>query len=97
MKESAIVRAIITAVRANYPEAWCGKLADRHTRGLPDLVIVFRGYVLFVEVKMPGSKLRPLQAAVASSLRRAGGNFVVASKAADVRNELEKIKYARTV
>jgi hypothetical protein len=42
------------------------KLADRYTRGLPDLLIGFRisdyqGNVLFVETKAKGGKLKRIQ------------------------------------
>ena len=40
MKESAIVQAIIHAVRGHYPRAYVRKLADRYTRGIPDIIIV---------------------------------------------------------
>ena len=64
--ESKLVRKIILAVRKRYPRAWVRKLADRFTRGLPDLVIIYpmtdkRAGILLVETKIKGGKLSRLQ------------------------------------
>lgn len=40
MNESAVVQKIMKAVRDEYPRAYVRKIADRFTRGLPDLLIV---------------------------------------------------------
>lgn len=42
MTERTIVNAIIDAVYTKYGQrVWVRKLADRHTRGLPDLLIIW--------------------------------------------------------
>ncbi len=40
MKEAELVRKIMLAVRKKYPMAYVRKLADRFTRGVPDLLVV---------------------------------------------------------
>ena len=42
MKESAILLKIQAAVVKEFPTAWIRKLADRFTRGLPDLIICYQ-------------------------------------------------------
>ncbi len=40
MKESALVAKIIKKVKERCPLAYCRKLSDRFTRGIPDILIV---------------------------------------------------------
>lgn len=73
MKEATLVQRIKLAVKERYPTAYVRKLADRFTRGLPDLLIVFRRRVtdssraqvgcLFVETKSTIGKSSALQLA----------------------------------
>lgn len=71
MKESALVAKIIKKVKERCPLAYCRKLSDRFTRGLPDILIVappkewkkgmnslvpYRSFVLTVEAKNPSGK-----------------------------------------
>lgn len=81
MRESAIVRKIISAVKRAYPTAWVCKLADRFTRGVPDLCLVWPGgNVVFVEVKRPGGQSQPLQDVTRHRITACGiGCLVVAS------------------
>ena len=100
MSESAIVRAIIKKVRAEYPAAYVRKFADRHTRGLPDLVIMLlcaigeyepgRNYcgVLFVEAKTMYGRVGPLQVSEQNAILRAGGRAIFARSPEEVMNEL---------
>jgi len=84
MRESTIVKNIMKTVRCEYPHAFVVKLADRHTRGMPDLLILLPGIVLFVEVKAPGGVLRPIQRATHTEINTAGGTVLVAWSADDV-------------
>jgi hypothetical protein len=89
MSEATLVRRIKKAVKAAYPRAFVAKLADRHTRGLPDLLILLPGVTLFVETKAPGGKLSPIQRAVHEEIERAGGYVLVARSVEDVLRCLE--------
>ncbi len=74
-REATIVQRIRKAVRAKYPTAFVMKLADRFTRGVPDLLIVFRRHnrmdpdlrfmdstgVLFVETKTKDGVMSEIQ------------------------------------
>lgn len=105
MKEASLVRKIIKAVKAKYPTAYVRKLSDRHTRGLPDLVIVFHcsafvsqwnqdcewGGILFVEAKTMYGKVGPLQVAEHNAIERAGGESIFARSPEEVMNKLEEM------
>jgi len=92
-REAALVRKIVAAVRKKYPRAYVRKIADRYTRGLPDLIVLFwseRGLAvpeaetLWVEAKAPGGRLSKIQEAEHESIRAAGGTVLVALSVDDV-------------
>ena len=93
MREAAIVRKIIRAVREKYPMAYVRKLADRFTRGLPDVLLVFKTKVvfaeeyhgtLFVEVKTKDGERSKIQEKEAVEIMDAGAKYLVARDAASV-------------
>lgn len=52
---------------------WCVKFPPLFFRGFPDrIVLVPGGVIVFVELKAPGEKPRPLQVKVHEGLRRLG-------------------------
>lgn len=58
------------------------KFESPSTDGVPDRILVYRGLIVFIELKAPGESPRPLQVSVMKDLRAAGANVaVVASKA----------------
>ena len=102
MREAAIVRKIIAAVRQRYPHAWCRKLADRYSRGLPDILIVVQcsgalgdGHseewsgTLFVETKTVDGVPSKIQEAELDEIRRAGAEAIVATSAQEVIDKLK--------
>lgn len=101
MKESALVQKIIKAVKAKYPNIYVRKLADRHTRGLPDIVIVVQcsvwirqwndkwAGILFVETKTDKGKPSKLQEKEIESIWRNGGEAIIAR---DVETVLAKLE-----
>jgi len=60
--------------------------------GLPDLIGVWHGRFIAVEVKMPGNKPSKIQERVMDRIRTAGGRVVVAYSVADA---LEVLKARR--
>lgn len=102
MKESALVRRIRINVKAKYPSAYVIKLADRFTRFLPDLLIVYRrslskSYVagntstLFVETKVPKTgRLSEGQKSEHRKILLAGGELLIVTSAKKVLDWLEQ-------
>ena len=98
MTEAQLVRKIISAVGARYPRAYVRKLADRHSRGIPDLLIVYPreldcGHhatgVLFVECKSATGRVSRIQQAEHAAIARVGtlhGCSVLVAR--DVQNVL---------
>ena len=52
--------------------AMCVKFVSPGLSGVPDRIVMASGEVVFVEVKRPGERPRPLQLAVHERMRRAG-------------------------
>lgn len=60
------------------------KLVVTSLFGVPDLMCLKGGTVLFIEVKQPGKKPTPLQLATHDKLRRVGAKVIVATSVEDV-------------
>ena len=58
------------------------------TPGCPDIVCVIKGCFIGIEVKRPGAKQTPEQAAFQDQLILAGGNYILADCLEDVRDAL---------
>ena len=91
MKESTILAKIVATVTKEFPEAWVRKIADRFTRGLPDLVICYQRQRLVPILGIPGKQLfdtRPEFATLFVEVKRPNG---VESKI----QELERSRIAK--
>ena len=71
MREKQIEQRLVRAVRA--AGGICPKLVSPGTDGMPDrMALLPGGHIVFVEVKAPGQKPRPLQLKRHEELRRLG-------------------------
>ncbi len=80
--EGQVERYLYSKVTANYGLCW--KFVSPGTAGVPDRIIIHGHRVLFVELKRPGEKPRPLQQGVARKMREAGANVYCISSTAQV-------------
>ena len=98
-KESAIVRDIIAAVRQKYPRAYVRKIADRFTRGIPDVLIVVHCCwlefnevgVLFVETKTKTGRLSAIQKAEHAEIERAKDGLLLKTLQVIVARDREAV------
>lgn len=70
MIESQVERYLHSKVTANY--GLCLKFVSPGTAGVPDRIVIHRGRTMFVELKRPGEKPRPLQKEIARQMSAAG-------------------------
>jgi len=76
MREKQVEQKLVKAVKA--AGGLCPKFVSPGTAGMPDrLVLLPGGRILFVEVKAPGKKPRPLQIHRHEQLRALGFRVVV--------------------
>ena len=90
MREKQIELKLVKAVRA--AGGICPKLVSPGFDGLPDrMVLLPHGKMGFVEVKAPGGKPRPIQAARHRLLRQLGFKVYVLDCAEDIPRILDGI------
>ena len=70
----------------------CWKWPATARAGVPDRIVVAHGRVVFVELKRPGGKLRPIQIAVHRLLRRAGADVRVIDSIEGVRSFVAELQ-----
>lgn len=66
----------------------CGQWLGTSEAGIPDLLCVVGGNMVFIEVKRPGGHRRPKQVECIARLTRAGIKAFFAESVADVKMEL---------
>ncbi|MGK0541661.1 VRR-NUC domain-containing protein [Propionimicrobium lymphophilum] len=75
MKEKYLEQALKTAIENLGGICW--KLVSPGTTGVPDRICLKAGRVVFVEVKAPGKKPRPIQKHRMAQLREQGFTVLV--------------------
>jgi len=63
--------------------AFCRKVSAEGSRGLPDLLVIYRGEVLLAEIKTPTGRLSKLQEITIERIKQAGGRAEVWRSVAD--------------
>jgi len=91
--EGELTRRIVKAMRDR--GAWAVKLhgGPHQARGLPDVIAVYRGHGIGLEVKRPGreSTLTAIQAATLKDIRKAGGAAIMVTSEDDADHVLDRI------
>lgn len=90
MREKNIERKLVEAVKSL--GGICPKWGSPGLDGVPDRIILLPGgRMAFAELKAPGKKVRPLQAARHKTLRRLGYKVYVIDGAEQIAPILEEI------
>lgn len=93
MREKTIEQKLIKAVKSTGGIA--PKMVSPDFDGMPDRIVLLpEGKIGFVEVKAPGKKPRPLQAARHRLLRRLGFNVYVLDDPEQIGGILDEIRTA---
>lgn len=91
MREKEIEAKLVQATAKC--DGWAVKLTSPPAAGLPDrLLLLPHGVAVFVEVKAPGQKPRPLQSAIHHRLRNLGFPVFVLDDPAQISCILEEVK-----
>lgn len=87
---AAVIRELRARKKNGEPVAWLKiKGGPMQARGWPDLLVIYRGRVLFVELKAEGNEPTLLQRARIEEIRTAGGEAHVCRTMPDVRRVLD--------
>lgn len=91
MREKVIEQKLVAAVKKN--GGICPKFTSPGFDGMPDrLVLMPGGRFAFVEVKAPGQKPKPLQAARHTLLRRLGFRVYILDAEEQIGGILDEIR-----
>lgn len=91
MRERVIEQALVKAVKAR--GGMCPKFTSPGMDGMPDRLVLFpEGILVFVEVKSPGEKPRPLQLHRHEQLRRLGFQVYVLDGLDQIGGLLDEIQ-----
>lgn len=90
MREKVIEQKLTKAVRQNGGVCW--KFTSPGTTGVPDRIVLMpKGQIAFVEIKVPGEKPRPLQLSRHRLLRKLGFKVYVLDNIDDITKILSEV------
>lgn len=75
-------------LRREFPGAWVQKFFDMANSGIPDMVIIFNEYTVWVELKIKTGRLSKIQIEVHKRMRAAGADIAVCKTVNEVREVL---------
>lgn len=95
MLESVLQRKIQKYLKDNLPNAvvWKNHGNQYSVIGLPDIMCVYKGKIICIEVKIQGNKPTKLQEVTLQKLKEAGAIVGVAYSVQDVKKMLKNIKF----
>lgn len=82
VRESSVERHLLDECRKMH--ALCFKFVSPQNAGVPDRIIIYKGHVIFCELKAPGKTPRPLQVEMIDKMRRHGACIFVCDSDASV-------------
>lgn len=98
MREADLTRKLVGVLRD--AGAWASKIhGNMYTSGLPDIIAVYKGVFLGLEVKLPEGtyKLTRLQHHTLTGIRAGGGVALVVTTAGELRTLLRRIDEGFTI
>ena len=88
--EGKIQSEIIKYLKDN--KIWHIRYNANITYGIPDLIIIYHGYFIGVEVKTPNGRATELQDKMKESIENAGGYHIYATSVDDVYKLIRRIE-----
>jgi hypothetical protein len=82
--ESQLKTKAKKAIREEFPTALVMAIEDLFHVGYPDWLIILNGRHVFIEWKLPGKKLQPMQIFTAEMIHYAGGEMVKCESVSEV-------------
>lgn len=88
--EGKIQSEIIKYLKEN--KIWHIRYNANITYGIPDLIVIYNGYFVGIEVKTPKGRATELQERIKDSIEKAGGYHIFATSVDDVYNLIRRIE-----
>jgi Holliday junction resolvase len=86
IRENALQAYLIQKIREG--GGFAIKIESKSRRGVPDLLVIWRKYTLFIEVKMLLGKTMPIQNFTIREMRNAGGHVTIVTGKAEADDYL---------
>jgi hypothetical protein len=92
-RETSVQDTIVKMLKAR-EHCWYMKIVgNSHQKsGVPDLLVIYRGYAIPIEVKRPGERPAPLQEATVLEMLEAGAFAIITDDPAYVKTVLDWIE-----
>lgn len=88
MSEARIQTQILNFLKVHYPNAIVWKLADRSLSGIPDILFIHKGRVVWFEVKIYGKKPTEIQKYVGEKLKENGVEWYIVHSVDECKERL---------
>lgn len=85
MTEQDLKRRLIKTLKFDYPEACIFKLSDRWLVGIPDLIFIYKGITIWMELKSEKGIVSKMQRYVMDKINAAGGHAYVVKSVEEAR------------
>lgn len=89
MSELNLKVRVMRHLRENYPDAVMWKISDMYVSGIPDIVMVYKNKVLWIELKTEVGSLSKIQRYTLKKLRDNGARCFVVRSLTDLITILE--------
>lgn len=91
MNESRFKCSVVNLLRKELPSAWVYHPSDRFVSGIPDLLIVWRGRMTAIELKVGKNRASKIQVFTLQKIQEAGCITAVCWNLSEVREVIKKI------
>lgn len=92
MKESQLQSKVLKYIREKHKDIFVWKASDRFIAGIPDIICIYNGKVLGIELKVGYNKPTAIQLATHQKMEDVGAVVVVAYSLDAVQTAIEKFK-----
>lgn len=92
MRENQLQAQVVRYLR-RIPNLWYAVINDRHTSGIPDIIVCYKGHFLAIELKVGSNKPTALQRAQLQRIEQAGGDAIVAYSLAEVKDLINSFSH----
>jgi len=91
MTETDLKNRVKAALRNKYPGIYIRKFNDRFTSGILDMIVIWRGVHIWIELKVQPNKPTPLQLYEIKKIQEAGGYAVVCYSVDEVMEAVKNV------
>lgn len=89
--ESQIQTKVLAWLKKTFPEAFVWKISDKWYVGIPDILFIWKGIVVFIELKRPGDSMTPKQVHTMNKIIEAGAYGFCATSLDEVKTKLAQL------